>query len=270
MTASTSGELPHFPQDGSRRADKEVEQQEGAMTLTTFVAAPSQRALRTGLLVTLTLASGWTDALSYLSLGRVFSSFMTGNILFVGLSIAQGNTALLVHAGATILLFLVSITLGSLYLQGQPARQAVGQWRRTIITCLLVEGLVLLALALLWALTGNPANHPVMQVALLGIAAFGMGLQGALIATFNLPNVVSVALTGTELMLGGWLARSIGRQAAAQRSEASAPFLLALMLSYTLAALVVALCLPWIGTAFIPCLLVAVAVMVVLVTPTGG
>jgi hypothetical protein len=41
------------------------------------------------------------------------------------------------------------------------------------------------------------------------------------------------------------------------------PFLITLLLAYTLAAFVVALAVPWIGAVFIPCLLVA-GVMVVL------
>jgi uncharacterized radical SAM superfamily protein len=43
-------------------------------------------------------------------------------------------------------------------------------------------------------------------------------------------------------------------------------FLLALMLSYTLAALVVALAIPWIGTVFMPCFLVATAAVVVVLS----
>jgi uncharacterized membrane protein YoaK (UPF0700 family) len=246
---------------------RHAEGHEHEVTLRAFVAASPQRALRTRLLLLVTLAAGWTDALSFLDLDKVFASFMTGNILFVGLSLAQGNTALLVRAALAVLIFLAGVTLGFLYLDRVPDRQTPRGCRRTLARYLLIEGLVLLAFAILWLLTGVPANHPVMQVALLCIAAFGMGLQGALIATFNLPNVVSVALTGTELLLGGWLARSIDRQAAGQQSETSAPFLLALMFAYTLAAFVVALASPRIGTPFIPFLLVTGAVSVVLLTP---
>jgi len=267
MTSASTGEESDSLLRDAWREDKGTEQRQGAVTLTAFVTAPSQRALRTGLLLLLTLAAGWTDALCYLAVGRVFASFMTGNILFVGLSIAQGNTALLVRAVVAILLFLVSVTLGSLYLQRLPARQLVARWRGTLAWYLLVEALILLAFALLWAITGDPAQHPEMQVVLLGVAALGMGLQGALVGAFNIPDVVSIALTGTELLLGIRLAQRITRQSADQPGGTSVSFLLALMLSYTLAALVVALVAPWIGLAFIPCLLVTIAVLVVLVTP---
>jgi uncharacterized membrane protein YoaK (UPF0700 family) len=262
-------EPPDRPQGGSRRADTDAERRAGAVTIMAFIAARSQRALRVGLLVPLTLAAGWTDALSYLAIGRVFASFVTGNILFVGLSIAQGNTPLLVRACTAVLLLLVGITLGSLYLQTLPARQPMESWRRTLARYLLVEGLVLLAFAVVWLLTGNLAQQPAVQVVLLGIGALGMGLQGALIGAFNILDVNTVALTGTELLLGIRLAQRIGRQSVDQPAGTRAPFLLMLMLSYTLAALVVALTMPWVGMAFIPCLLVAAAVLVLLVTQRG-
>ena len=273
MDASTSGESPDVPQDSARRADADTEGQVGAVTMATFVAALCRSTFRTRLLLllTLTLAAGWTDALSYLAVGRVFASFMTGNILFIGISIAQGNLALLLRAGVTVVLFLVGLTLGSRYLQTLPIRQPVASWRSTFARYLLGEGLILLAFALVWSLAGDLAQHPAVQVVLLGIAAFGMGLQGALLGAFNILNVNTVALTGTELLLGVRLAQRIGRQSADQPGGAgtNALFLVALMLAYALAALVVALAVPWIGTEFIPCLLVAGAV-VVLLTPEQG
>jgi uncharacterized membrane protein YoaK (UPF0700 family) len=273
MDASTSGESPDFPQDSARRADADTEGREGAVTMATFVADLCRSTFRIRLLLlllTLTLAAGWTDALSYLAIGRVFASFMTGNTLFIGLSIAQGNLTLLLRAGVTVVLFLVGLMLGSRYLQTLPTRQSMASWRSTFARYLLGEGIILLAFALVWSLAGNLAQHPVVQVVLLGIAAFGMGLQGALLGAFNILNVNTVALTGTELLLGVRLAQRIGRQSADQPGGTSALFLVALMLSYTLAALVVALTVPWIGTAFIPCLLVAGAGVVLATLKQGA
>jgi uncharacterized membrane protein YoaK (UPF0700 family) len=232
--------------------------------LKAFVAASSQRMLRTRLVLLLTLAAGWTDALSYLYLGKVFSSFMSGNILFVGLALAQGNGALLVRATLAVAIFLCSITLGSLYLgrgsQRQPSQGSRGMFARY----LLIEVLVLLAFAMLWQLTGTPATHPVTQVILLGMAAFAMGLQGALIATFNLPDILSVALTAVVVLLGMRIAHNVGRQTTVQPGRTSSPFLVVLLVSYTLAALVAALV---ISTPFIPCIIVAAAILALLATP---
>ena len=105
MDASTAGELPDFQQDSTQSAGRDAARPQETVTLAMFVAAAGRDALRTRLLVlllTLTLAAGWTDALSYLAVGRVFASIMSGNILFVGFSIAQGKTSLLTHAGVAL------------------------------------------------------------------------------------------------------------------------------------------------------------------------
>jgi uncharacterized membrane protein YoaK (UPF0700 family) len=106
----------------------DTQQRDGAVTLAMFVPAASQRPLRTRLpllvLLLLTLAVGWMDALCCLAIDRTFAPIISGNIL-VGLAVAQGNGALLVHAVVAVLLFLVGITLGSRYPQTLPARQPV-------------------------------------------------------------------------------------------------------------------------------------------------
>jgi uncharacterized membrane protein YoaK (UPF0700 family) len=274
MTPSSREEASDLPQDstqgGTGHADTNTEQQERAMTLSSFIRSPSQRALRTCLLLLLTLAAGWTDALSYLTVDRVFASFVTGSMLFVGISIAQRNTALLVRAGAAILLLLVGITFGSRCLQLLPARQSAGYWRRALARYLLGEGLVLLAFALVWSLVGQLAPHPAVQIILLGMGAFGMGLQGALLGAFNIVDVNTVAMTATELPFGIRLAQRIGRQSVRQPAGTSAPFLATLMLSYTLAALGFTLAMPIHGMAFVPCLLVAGAVVVLAIPARRG
>lgn len=53
------------------------------------VGAGSSTSLRDALLVALTVASGAADAISYLGLGKIFSAFMTGNIVFLGFGHAK-------------------------------------------------------------------------------------------------------------------------------------------------------------------------------------
>jgi oxalate decarboxylase len=273
MTLSWFGHARIFPRSYASRAD--IEGAGDAVTLRAFIAASSQNMLRTRVVLLATLAAGWTDALCYLSLGRVFASFMTGNLLFVGLSLVQGNAALFVRAALAVLISLAGVTLGSLYLTRLPVRQPAWSWRRTLVRYLLVEGIVLFAFALLWQLAGPLPQQPATQVVLLGIAAFGMGLQGALFGAFNILNVNTIALTGTELLLGIRLAQAIGRQASDQPGGTSALFLFALMLSYTLAALVVALAaasmgVASMGTPFVPFLLVMIAVLMALMPAKRG
>ena len=55
--------------------------------LTQFVASPAHGPLP-GLLLLLTVSTGLVDAVSILSLGRVFVANMTGNIVFIGFALA--------------------------------------------------------------------------------------------------------------------------------------------------------------------------------------
>jgi uncharacterized membrane protein YoaK (UPF0700 family) len=266
MDASTAGEPPDFQQDRTQRSGRDAARSEETVTLAMFVAACRRGALHTHLLLLLlilTLAAGWTDAVCYFSVGGVWASIMSGNILFVGLSIVTRNTALLTRAGVALLLFLVGVIVGSRSLQMLPMHQSMGHWRRTFACYLLVEGVVLLAFAIVWSLVGNLAQHPAVQVVLLGIAAFGMGLQGALVGAFNILDINTAALTGTELLLGIRLAQWILGRPANQPAETKGPFLVALILIYMAGAFAVALTVPRIGVAaFMPCVLVVGAVLV--------
>jgi len=44
--------------------------------------------VRDWLLMALTVSSGAIDAISYLALGNIFTAFMTGNVVFLGLQMA--------------------------------------------------------------------------------------------------------------------------------------------------------------------------------------
>src|SRR5215470_2761235 len=53
----------------------------------------SEITIRDWLLFALTISSGAVDAISFLELGKVFTAFITGNIAFLGLAIAQDPRA---------------------------------------------------------------------------------------------------------------------------------------------------------------------------------
>src|SRR5260221_599903 len=106
------------------------------ITLPDLLRAPHERGRIGLLLLLLTLTAAWIDMLSYLSLGRVFASFMTGNILFIGLGVAQGNSGLLIRALVAVLVALTSafiltpvvpviVVTIAIFALLYPARQAV-------------------------------------------------------------------------------------------------------------------------------------------------
>src|SRR5947209_20260096 len=94
------------------------------ITLPDLLTKPHERGRIALLILLLTLTAAWIDMLSYLSLGRVFASFMTGNLLFIGLGVVQGNTGLLIRALVAVLVFLVGVTFGSFCLQRAHSNKA--------------------------------------------------------------------------------------------------------------------------------------------------
>ena len=239
---------------------------EGNGTTLQDLLGVSRERVRIGLLLLLlTLNAAWIDMLSYLSLGRIFASFMTGNILFIGLGVAQGNSGLLIRALVAVLVFLVGVAFGSFCLGRAPQRQTGPAWHNTFVRYLLMEWLLLLVYAIIWRVTSNLSQQAGVQILLLCVAALGMGMQGALVLSFNIPGVVADALTGTVLTLGQRLAQGLGhRGPESQERGWSSMFLALLCLIYVASALVVALTSAFILTPVVPVIVVTIAIFALL------
>src|ERR1700758_3837062 len=61
--------------------------------VTKFHDQATETGLRDLLLNALTVSSGAVDAISFLALGKVFTAFMTGNFVFLGMAIAGHSEA---------------------------------------------------------------------------------------------------------------------------------------------------------------------------------
>src|SRR5258707_5240382 len=178
-------------------------------TLPDLLRAPHECGRIGLLLLLLTLNAAWIDMLSYLFLGRVFASFMTGNFLFIGVGVVQGNSGLVIRALVAVLVFLVGVTFGSFCLERAPQQQTGTAWHNTFVRYLLLEWLLLLVYAIIWRVTSNLSQQAGVQILLLCVAALGMGMQGALVLAFNIPGVVADALTGTLITLDQRLATGL-------------------------------------------------------------
>src|SRR2546430_13042143 len=137
------------------------------ITLPDLLRAPHERGRLALLLLLLTLTAAWIDMLSYLSLGRVFASFMTGNLLFIGLGVVQGNSGLVIRALVAVLVFLVGVTFGSFCLARAPQQQSRTAWHHTFARYLLMEWLLLLVYAILWHVTSKLSQQAREQILLL-------------------------------------------------------------------------------------------------------
>jgi len=66
------------------------------------------------LLMALTVSSGAIDAISYLGLGKVFTAFMTGNIVFLGLRTARAGDFDVVRITVALTAFSAGVLLARL------------------------------------------------------------------------------------------------------------------------------------------------------------
>jgi uncharacterized membrane protein YoaK (UPF0700 family) len=189
---------------------------------------------RHAFLLGLTAAAGALDALAFLHLGKVFSSFQSGNVLFVGLGIGNGNGGLVVRAGAVLVAFFLGAAVGARLIGTRLSpRGAVVELRITAI-----EAGLLALFAALWLAMGSPDDHPAARVALLAVGATAMGIQASLSLAHKVPNVMTVALTATVAALG----QRAGIGGPTDRDDMpSTPLLVALMGTYVAVAVAIAM-----------------------------
>jgi len=154
------------------------------------------QAMRDTLLVALSLTSGYVDAVSYLGLGAVFTSNMTGNTVLLGLALAQSRGVATLRSAVALAGFVGGVAIGA------PLARRAGKdiWPRAVTLAFVVEFVVLLALAI-WgiALAHNPVARTVYP--LIALSAIAMGLQSVAVRALGVPGVVTTYITGTWVSL---------------------------------------------------------------------
>jgi uncharacterized membrane protein YoaK (UPF0700 family) len=154
---------------------------------------------RNRLLLLLTFASGAVDAICFLGLGKVFTAFMTGNFVFLGMRIAGAP-------GPHVLSVLVS--MGAFATGVFIATRVVSPTRRTSVwprRVTLVLGLSVTAHAAFVALWIGVGGRPSLasSIVLLGVSALAMGVQTAAVFSLGLQGVFTTAATATFTVLSG-------------------------------------------------------------------
>jgi uncharacterized membrane protein YoaK (UPF0700 family) len=155
--------------------------------------------LRDALLLTLTAAAGSTDAVSFLGLGRVFTANMTGNLVLLGIAIAQGQLASSIRAVIAFAGFVVGVVVG-VRVTARPEPPAV--WPRSVTLALVGELGLLLALLAGWEITGDRPGALALDV-LIALSAGAMGMQTAAARRLGVAGVTTTFVTG---MLTGLIA----------------------------------------------------------------
>lgn len=154
-------------------------------------AAPK---LRHALVLVLTVTSGATDVIGFLALGQAFTSVMTGNLVLLGISMAEGDGTLARHILTAIVCYIAGCVLGSKLAGTAVPDQPV--WPRAVTRALVVELLCFFAFAVAWWVTGARPTGAV-QLALLAANAVALGIQGSAVQRFGVSGLSTTYMTGT-------------------------------------------------------------------------
>lgn len=170
------------------------------------------------LVVALTLTTGALDAATFLRLGNVFSSVITGNLVLLGVAAGRANATLAVNGG----LALAGYAAGALAGGAVAGHHSPGQptWPRRVTVTLGGELFALVAFSGGWlAAGGSPAGGS--RLALLVVGAAAMGMQSTAVRRLGQMSSTYLTSTLTGLVSGlaagalpsGW-PRSLGALAA--------------------------------------------------------
>jgi uncharacterized membrane protein YoaK (UPF0700 family) len=171
----------------------------------------SDRSHRDWLLFALTVSSGAVDAISFLALGKVFTAFMTGNLVFLGMGIARHAAAPLVTAvvvsmaGFALGAYLATLMVTPETATTDPEGSADIVWPPRVTYALGVSLLPHLGFVLLWiAIIGRPTGGATLG--LLAMWGLAMGMQSAAIRWLNVGGVFTTAATATFIFFFGGFA----------------------------------------------------------------
>ena len=188
----------------------------------------------------LTLTTGALDAVSYLRLGKVFSSVITGNLALLGVAAGQHDAMLALNGGLALAGYGCGVLAGGAFASTPERDQPV--WPVRVTITLGAELAVLVAFSGEWLADGG---HPTAasRRALLLLAAVAMGMQST--AVRRLGQISTTYLTST--LTGILTALAIRRWPAAwQRSTG---ILIAAVIGATLGALAVSYSPLWVPAA---------------------
>ena len=166
-------------------------------------APPELVVLRDWLLVALTFSTGILEAICYLSFGKVFCSFQSGNLLFLGL-IAAGTRPPQGPDPSTVLISLAAFAVGAA-LAMPILRSFDGDtelddsrvphlWPRSVTMAMGLSFIVQVTFLAVWMAYSPPSRA---ALALVGLNAFAMGVQMNAVRLLHVPGVSTTAVTAT-------------------------------------------------------------------------
>jgi uncharacterized membrane protein YoaK (UPF0700 family) len=141
-------------------------------------------------LALLALASGASDAVAFLTLGKVFTSAMTGNMALLGISLSRGHLSDAFLGLSALTGFVVGVATAA----------AVSAYRggatRVLRPLLALEAVYLVCFALVWTVTRHPAEGTTV-FGLIVLSSAAMGIQSVVARTIDAPAINTIVFTST-------------------------------------------------------------------------
>ncbi|MGW3143532.1 YoaK family protein [Streptomyces sp. NPDC001177] len=152
---------------------------------------PEARGMRLrAVLLVLTAVSGLIDAVSFLSLGQVFTANMTGNVVILGFAAAGAPGFSVAHTVTSLMAFLAGATAG-----GRIAARFRGGSRRTWTRVALAMEAVLVGSAAVVAFARPGTTGTAYTI--IALSAFAIGLRNATVRKLSVPDLTTTVLTMT-------------------------------------------------------------------------
>lgn len=159
-----------------------------------MTAAPNAFDPRVPLMLLLSVATGFVDAVSVLGLGRVFTANMTGNVVFLGFA-AAGTPGF--HAMSYIVA-IAAFLLGALIAGRIGKTLANTPLRRWLMIGALVEaGLLWIAALFAIGFDMTSQTFSVQLYAIIALTAIAMGFRNATVRQLKVPDLTTTVLTLT-------------------------------------------------------------------------
>src|ERR1700758_769481 len=197
-------------------------------------------------LLGMTAGTGLVDAVSYLSLGRVFTANMTGNIVLLAFATAHVSGLSIARSLTALLAFLVGPILGGRVM----ARASADSQTRFAAQAFLLEVAFLFAASFCGiGYRGDLQEHSFRPFALIALTALAMGTRNAAVRKLAIPDLTTTVLTLTITGIGAdsSLAKGnnarLGRRVAAVAAMFLGAALGAVVIHYSISAAL------WLATA---------------------
>src|SRR5437870_1582872 len=175
-------------------------------------------------LLGMTAVTGLVDAVSFLSLGRVFTANMTGNIVLLAFATARVSGLSMARSLTALLAFLVGAILGGRVI----ARASADAQIRFAVQAFLLEVAFLFAASFCSiGYRGDLREHSFQPFALIALTALAMGTRNAAVRKLAIPDLTTTVLTLTITGIGAdsSLANGINPRLARRVASVAAMFL---------------------------------------------